>query len=61
MEKLAILASIFAVPATSFMLAAKITGNNKLIGWLFLKLPSLISLVIVILMALVYFGLVKVQ
>lgn len=61
MEKLAILASIFAIPAIFFMLVAKINGDNKWIGWIFLKLPSLISLVIVILMTFVYFGLVKVQ
>ncbi len=59
MENLSILAAIFALPAVFFMIAAKISGDNKIIGWIFLKLPSLISLVALILMAMIYFGYLK--
>jgi len=48
MEKLSILAMMFAIPAICFMLVANVTGKNKWIVWLFIKLPSLISLVIII-------------
>jgi hypothetical protein len=59
MEKLSILAAISALPAVIFMLIAKMNGGNKTIGWIGLKLPSLISLVALIVMAMVYFGFFK--
>jgi hypothetical protein len=59
MEKLSILAAIFALPAISFMLIAKITGQNKWLAWIFIKLPSLISLIALIIMAMSYFGIIK--
>jgi hypothetical protein len=59
MEKLSILAAISALPAVIFMLIAKMNGGNKTIGWIGLKLPSLISLVALIVMAMSYFGIIK--
>jgi hypothetical protein len=59
MEKLSILAAIFALPAIAFMLIAKITGQNKWLGWIFIKLPSLISLIALIVMAMSHFGILK--
>jgi hypothetical protein len=59
MEKLSILAAIFALPAISFMLIAKITGQNKWLAWIFIKLPSLISLIALIIMAMSYSGIIK--
>jgi hypothetical protein len=58
MEKLGILAAIFAIPAICFMLVANITGNKKWIAWLLIKLPSLISLVMIIVYFLKYFKLI---
>jgi hypothetical protein len=59
MEKLSILAAIAAIPAVLFILIAKINGSRKIIGWLGLKLPSIISLVALILMGMIYFGIIK--
>jgi hypothetical protein len=59
MEKLAMLAAVCALPAVIFMLVAKMNGGNKIIGWLGLKLPSLISLVSVILLIMAYYGFIK--
>ena len=59
MEKLSILAAISALPAVIFMLIAKMNGGNKTLGWIGLKIPSLISLVALIVMAMVYFGFFK--
>jgi hypothetical protein len=59
MEKLSILAAIFALPAIAFMLIAKINGHNKWLAWICIKLPSLISLVALIVMAMSHFGIVK--
>jgi hypothetical protein len=58
MEKLAIIAAIASIPAIIFMLAAKITGSNKIFAFIGLKLPSLIAAVALVLMAFIYFGLV---
>jgi hypothetical protein len=55
MENLAILAALCGIPAIFFMLAAKITGGNKYIYFIGIKLPSAVSLVAIILMGLVYF------
>jgi hypothetical protein len=59
MEKLSILAAIAAIPAVLFVYIAKINGPYKIIGWLGIKLPSIISLVALILMGMVYFGIIK--
>jgi hypothetical protein len=59
MEKLALLAAISALPAITFMLIAKINGENKILAQLFIKLPSLISLVSMILIGLSYLGFIK--
>lgn len=53
------LAAISALPAITFMLIAKINGENKILAQLFIKLPSLISLVSLILIGLSYFGFIK--
>jgi hypothetical protein len=58
MEQLAIIAAIASIPAIIFMLAAKITGEYKILAFLGLKLPSLIAAVALVLMAFIYFGLV---
>jgi hypothetical protein len=54
MEKLALVASICSLPAVLFMMAASITGNgaNKIIGYIFLKIPSFITLTVLVVMAL---------
>jgi hypothetical protein len=59
MEKLAILSVICSIPSLIFMLMAKIKGKNIVMLWLLFKLPSLISLVIMIMMGLAYFGFIK--
>jgi hypothetical protein len=58
MEKLAIIAAIASIPGIIFMLAAKITGQHKILTFIGLKLPSLIAAVALILMAFVYFGII---
>ena len=58
MEQLAIIAAIAGIPAIIFILAAKVTGQNKILLFLGLKLPSLIAAVALILMAFIYFGLI---
>jgi hypothetical protein len=58
MEKLAIIAAIASIPAIIFMLAAKVTGQYKILVFIGLKLPSLIAAVALILMAFVYFGII---
>jgi hypothetical protein len=58
MEKLAIIAAIASIPAIIFMIAAKVTGSNKILAFIGLKLPSLIAAVALILMAFVYFGII---
>lgn len=58
MEKLALIAAIASIPAIIFMLAAKVTGEYKILIFLGLKLPSLIAAVALVLMAFIYFGLV---
>jgi hypothetical protein len=59
MEKLSILAAISAIPAVIFMLVANVTGSKKWIAWIGIKLPSLISLIALIVMAMSYFGILK--
>ena len=58
MEKLALIAAIASIPGIIFMLAAKITGEYKILIFLGLKLPSLIAAVALVLMAFIYFGFV---
>lgn len=58
MEKLALIAAIASIPAIIFMLAAKVTGEYKILAFLGLKLPSLIAAVALVLMAFIYFGFV---
>ena len=53
------LAAIAAIPAVLFVYIAKINGPYKIIGWLGIKLPSIISLVALILMGMIYFGIIK--
>ena len=59
MENLSILAAITALPAICFMLMAKITGQYKWLLWIFVKVPSLISIVALIVIALVKFNFLK--
>jgi hypothetical protein len=59
MENLSILAAIAALPAVIFMLVANITGSKKWIAWVGIKLPALISLIALIVMAMSYFGILK--
>jgi hypothetical protein len=59
MEKLSMLAAIAAIPAVLFVYIGKINGPYKIMSWLGLKLPSIISLVALILMVMVYFGIIK--
>jgi hypothetical protein len=61
MEKLAFLAAISSMPAIFFILAAKVTGNDKgrIFMFLVLKLPSLLALVALILMAFLHFEIIN--
>lgn len=61
MEKLSILASICALPSVFFMLIANVTGKNKWIVWIGIKLPALISLIAIILMAMSHFTFLKIS
>ena len=44
MEKLLLIALLFSIPANIFMVVGKITGQNRWIARLFVKLPTYISL-----------------
>lgn len=59
MENLSILAVIMALPAICFMLMAEITGQYKWLLWIIFKGPSIISIVILIVIALVKFNFLK--
>jgi hypothetical protein len=59
MEKLAIIAAIASIPAIIFMLAAKVTGQYKILLFIGLKLPSLIAAVALILMAFSHFKIIN--
>lgn len=54
MEKLAIIASLCSLPAVLFMMMARQTGSsaNRAFGFIFLKLPSFITLTILVVMTL---------
>ena len=54
MEQLALLASLCSLPAVLFMMVANVTGNDasKIIGFIFLKIPSFITLTVLVMMAL---------
>jgi hypothetical protein len=54
MEQLALVASLCSIPAVLFMMTARITGNgaDKIIGYIFLKIPSFITLTVLFMMAL---------
>lgn len=60
MEKLLLLAAIAALPAICFMLMAKISGKNKWLLWLFIKGPSLVSAIVLIIIALIKFHFIKI-
>jgi hypothetical protein len=59
MEKLAIIAAIASIPAIIFMLAAKVTGQYKILLFIGLKLPSLMAAVALILMAFSHFKIIN--
>jgi hypothetical protein len=59
MEQLAIIAAIASIPAIIFMLAAKVTGQYKILLFIGLKLPSLIAAVALILMAFSHFKIIN--
>lgn len=54
MEQLAIIASLCSLPAVLFMMMANVTGSgtSKTIGFIFLKIPSFITLIVLVVMAL---------
>lgn len=63
MERLAILAALLAVPSIFFMIVARVnggTGIQKLFIQLFLKIPAILSLIIIVIIGLVYFNLIKI-
>lgn len=60
MEKLAIIAAIASIPAIAFILAAKITGQYKILMNLLVKGPTLVATVALILMAFIYFGFINI-
>ncbi len=59
MENLSILAAIAALPAICFMLMAKVTGQHKWLLWIFVKGPSLVSVIALIVIALIKFHFIK--
>jgi hypothetical protein len=54
MEQLALVASLCSLPAVLFMMVANVTGDStsKFIGFIFLKIPSFITLTVLVVMAL---------
>lgn len=61
METLSIVAAIASIPSVFFILAAKISGRYKILSFLGLKLPSLIAIMALILMAFIHFGLITIN
>jgi hypothetical protein len=53
------LSAICALPAVGFILIANITGNWKTLIKLFLKLPSLVFLILMVIVLLSKFGYIK--
>ena len=60
MEKLSILAAIAALPAICFILTAKVTGRHKWLVWIFVKAPSLVSVIALVVIALIKFHFIKI-
>ena len=63
MERLTILALLLAVPSIFFMIIAKVnggTGIQKFFIQLFLKIPALLSLILIVIIGLVYLNLIKI-
>jgi hypothetical protein len=56
MEKIILIALLLSLPASCFMIAADITGQNKWIARLFMKLPSYMSIVLLLVYILKYFN-----
>jgi hypothetical protein len=52
MEQLALVASVCSLPSVLFILIASMNGGNKILGYIFLKLPAFITLVALVIMAL---------
>jgi hypothetical protein len=54
MEQLALVASLCSLPAVLFIMIANVTGNgaSRLFGFIFLKIPSFITLTVLVVMAL---------
>jgi hypothetical protein len=54
MEQLALVASLCSLPAVLFMMVANVTGSgaSKAIGFIFLKIPSFITVTVLVVMAL---------
>lgn len=61
MEKLAILAAVLSIPSILFIIMAKVTGTGfqKWVLYFFMKIPAIISLIIICIMALVHFNFIK--
>jgi len=59
MEKLAIIAAIASIPAIIFILSAKITGSNKILAFIGLKVPAFIAAVALVLMAFSHFKIIN--
>lgn len=58
MEKLALISALMALPAVIFMMIANISGHNRGWLWLFVKIPSGISFIVIVVYFLKFFKLI---
>lgn len=58
MEHLALIGMVCALPGVAFILAAKVTGSQKWIANLLVKVPSLVYCLIAVIMILKHFSII---
>ena len=58
MDKITLLIILCSIPSVFFMLIAKVNGNNKWFTYLFIKLPSFIAAVLIVVYFLKQFNLI---
>jgi hypothetical protein len=58
MEKLLLIALLFSLPANLFMVVANVNGTKKCVARLFIKLPTFISLTLLVIYILKQFNLI---
>jgi len=58
MEKLLLISLLFSLPANLFMVVANVNGTKKWVARLFIKLPTFISLTLLVIYILKQFNLI---